>query len=68
MSSDEDEKIYVKKTNTIHYGSLEDQLSERLENVSDESNDFIPLKPERVKSPPVQTNVRTSNDDSEQEE
>ena len=68
MSSDEDEQIYVKKTNTIHYGSLEETLSERLENISDDSNDFTELKPERVKSP-VQANIHTSNDyfDLEQE-
>lgn len=69
MSSDEDEKVYVKKTNTIHYGSLEETLSERLENISDDSNDFTELKRiERVISP-VQTNVHTSNEyfDLEQE-
>ncbi len=71
MSSDEDEKLYVKKTNTIHYGSLEETLSERLESISDDSNDFTELKQEkqeRVKSP-VQTNAHTLNDyaDLEQE-
>lgn len=74
MSSDEDEKLYVKKTNTIHYGSLEETLSERLENISDDSNDFTELKRERVAViSPVQTvaptNVHTSNEyfDLEQE-
>lgn len=67
MDSDDDEQIYVKKTNTIHYGSLEEALSERLESISDDSNDFTELKP---KSPAVvQANVHTSNDyfDLEQE-
>lgn len=70
MSSDEDEQQYVKKTNTIHYGSLEETLSERLENISDDSNDFTELKRiERVISPVQQTNVHTSNEyfDLEQE-
>lgn len=70
MSDDEDEKIYVKKTNTIHYGSLEETLSERLESISDDSNDFTELKRERVAVvSPVQTNVHTSNEyfDLEQE-
>lgn len=70
MSDDEDEQIYVKKTNTIHYGSLEETLSERLENISDDSNDFTELKRERVVViSPVQTNIHTSNEyfDLEQE-
>lgn len=72
MSSDEDDKLYVKKTNTIHYGSLEETLSERLENISDDSNDFTELKRERVASPAQQTaptQVHTSNEyfDLEQE-
>lgn len=70
MSDDEDDAIYVKKTNTIHYGSLEETLSERLENISDDSNDFTELKRERVSVvSPVQTNIHTSNEyfDLEQE-
>lgn len=61
MSDDDDEKIYVKKSNTIHYGSLEETLNERLDNVSDDSNnDFTEVKRERV--PAAQTNIHTSNE------
>lgn len=37
--SDEEEVQYVKKTKTIHYGSLEDSERARLETQEEDSND-----------------------------
>lgn len=37
--SDEEEVQYVKKTKTIHYGSLEDSERARLEAQEEDSND-----------------------------
>lgn len=39
--SDDEEVQYVKKTKTVHYGSLEDAERARLEAQEDESNDSV---------------------------
>lgn len=49
--SDDDEVQYVKKTKTVHYGSLEDAERARLEAQDEESNDSVAS---RTPSNPVQ--------------
>lgn len=40
--SDEDEIVYVKKQKTIHYGSLEQEMENRLRNEVENSQPVVP--------------------------
>lgn len=58
--SDDEEVQYVKKTKTIHYGSLEDSERVRLEAQEEESNDSeqqTPNEPQTQESSGKNNNV-----------
>lgn len=42
MSDDEDEVIYVKKQKTIHYGSLEETMENRMKQIRSEAENATP--------------------------
>ena len=73
--SDDEEVIYKKKQNTIHYGSLEEseRLRQQLEDIGSEDDDYEPEKKKPAIGLPSAlqpaTNIHISSDyfDLEQE-
>jgi hypothetical protein len=45
MSDEEDEIIYVKKQKTIHYGSLEETMEQRMKLIRSEAENATPVVP-----------------------